>query len=70
MRKQRTPEDLIKSWMGHAKSSVTDAYSKVAEDVDFRLEVAEQVGTGFAVPANTIPMVPRKTAEKEIEAAA
>ena len=70
LRKQRAPEDLTKFWLGHAKDSVTDGYSKLSEDVEFRLQVAEQVGTGFNVPANTIPKVPRKTADKEVETAA
>ena len=41
LRKQRAPEDLIKFWLGHAKESVTDGYSKLADDVEFRAEVAE-----------------------------
>jgi integrase len=35
LRKQRAPEDLIQFWLGHAKQSVTDGYSKLAEDVEF-----------------------------------
>jgi integrase len=40
LRKQRAPEDLIKFWLGHAKQSVTDDYSKLAEDLEFRSVVA------------------------------
>lgn len=32
LRKQRAPEDIIKFWLGHAKESVTDTYSKLADD--------------------------------------
>jgi integrase len=51
LRKQRAPEDLIKFWLGHAEQSVTDGYSKLDEDVDFRKQVAEEIGTGFVIPA-------------------
>ena len=40
-RKQRAPEDIIKFWLGHAKESVTNTYSKLADDADFRKQVAE-----------------------------
>jgi integrase len=69
MRKQRTPEDLVRFWLGHAKSSVTDSYSKVADDLDYRKEVAEAIGTGFTVPTAMVPKVPRNQ-RKEIESVA
>ena len=69
LRKQRTPEDLIRFWLGHAKSSMTDGYSKLSDDIDHRLEVAEKIGTGFSVPASMRPMVPRKR-KQEVELAA
>jgi integrase len=70
LRKQRAPEDLIKYWLGHAKNSVTDGYSKLADDVEFRLDVAEKVGVGFVVPESLRPMRPRKSEEKRMEVAA
>lgn len=70
LRKQRAPEDLITFWLGHAKQSVTDGYSMLAQDVEFRREVAENLGTGFDVPASMRPMVPRKEVESETEVAA
>jgi len=69
-RKQRAPEDLIRFWMGHAKTSITDDYSTLAQDVAFRLETAENVGTGFTVPTALIPMVPRKTKKLALSKAA
>jgi integrase len=60
LRKQRAPEDLIKFWLGHAKQSQTDGYSMLAQDAEFRSEVAEKLGTGFEVPASMTPMTPRK----------
>jgi hypothetical protein len=53
---------------------VTDRYSKLAEDVVFRQEVAEKVGTGFAVPiyepTPMRPMRPRKPEKREVSVAA
>lgn len=74
LRKQRAPEDLIKFWLGHAKQTVTDGYSKLADDVEFRRQVAEEVGTGFDVPTYEArpmrPMRPRKSRKLETEVAA
>ena len=66
----RAPEDLIRFWLGHAKSSVTDGYSKLDEDVEFRLDVANNVGTGFVVPELAIPMRLKKAEQKRMEVAA
>jgi integrase len=74
LRKQRAPEDLIKFWLGHAEQSVTDGYSKLAEDVDFRKQVVEKLGTGFVIPAYAEkllrPMRPRIRKERRIAVAA
>jgi hypothetical protein len=74
LRKQRAPEDLIKSWLGHAEQSVTDSYSKLADDVAFRKQVAEQVGAGFVIPAyeerSMTPKTPRIRKERRIAVAA
>jgi hypothetical protein len=32
--KNRTPEDLIRYWLGHADETVTDGHSKLREDVE------------------------------------
>jgi integrase len=70
LRKQRAPEDLIKFWLGHAKESVTDGYSKLADDVEFRTQVAEELGTGFVVPGSMRPMRPRICEERKAAVAA
>jgi integrase len=70
LRKQRTPEDLIRFWLGHAKSSVTDGYSKLDEDTDYRLEVAEKVGHGFPIPTLMVPMRPTIQSKEEVNVAA
>jgi integrase len=70
LRKQRAPEDLIKLWLGHADQSVTDGYSKLADDVEFRKEVTEKLGTGFEIPGYeekpVIPMRRRKSKEQAV----
>jgi integrase len=70
LRKQRAPEDLIRYWLGHAEESVTDGYSKLAEDLEFRLDVAEKIGVGFVVAKSLRPMRPRKAEERRMEVAA
>ena len=47
LRKQGTPEDLLRFWIGHAPGNVTDRYSKLYEDVTYRKAQAERVGIGF-----------------------
>ena len=47
LRKNLVPEDLITFWHGHAGKTVTDSYSKLKNDVNFRAQVAEKVGLGF-----------------------
>lgn len=63
LRKQHTPEDLIRFWLGHANRSITGAYSKLHEDVAFRKKVAEQVGIGFDLPAEKLEVAPNCTSE-------
>jgi delta 1-pyrroline-5-carboxylate dehydrogenase len=58
LRKLRVPEDLLRFWIGHADKSVTDGYSKVKEDVEFRRFTAEQAGLGFDLPTIGSPVVP------------
>ena len=58
LRKNRTPEDLIRFWLGHADETVTDGYSKLREDVQYRKEVADKIGLGFEISAQTPDLVP------------
>ena len=61
LRKQHAPEDLLRFWLGHANTSVTDGYSKLKEDVPFRKKVAEQLGIGFELPADKCEIAPNCT---------
>jgi hypothetical protein len=47
LRRNGVPEDLIHFWLGHAGKSVTDHYSKLKNDLEFRKEVAVRAGLGF-----------------------
>jgi integrase len=60
LRKQRVPEDLIRFWIRHADKSVTDGYSRVKDDMQFRQFTAEQAGIGFHIPivAPQLPVAP------------
>ena len=54
LRKSGVPEDLIHFWLGHAGKSVTDDYSKLKDDLEFRKEVAVRVGLGFELPSEKV----------------
>jgi integrase len=58
LRKQRAPEDLIRFWLGHANQSITDGYSKLSDDLEFRKKVAESVGLGFEIASENSVVVP------------
>lgn len=69
LRKSRVPEDLIRFWLGHADRTVTDGYSRLSEDMEYRRMGAEQTGLGFALPEPLIPTIPRIASREEVEAA-
>jgi integrase len=53
LRKSRVPWDLEKFWIGHANKDVTDKYAaQLKEDVEWRKDVAEKTGLGFALPVS------------------
>jgi integrase len=58
LRKNGVPEDLIHFWAGHAGKSVTDDYSKLKDDLEFRKEVATRVGLGFELPSKKAAIGP------------
>jgi integrase len=48
LRRERVPEDLVRLWLGHAGTSMTDAYAKgLADDIAWRQKWANRVGLGF-----------------------
>jgi hypothetical protein len=50
LQKTECPEVLRHFWSGHAPKHVSERYTKLREERDFRLEWAERVGLGFDVP--------------------
>ena len=59
--------------MGHENETVGDGYSKMKEDVAFRLEQAETVALGFALPpqiTDVVRIVRRNEARSEVKNAA
>jgi integrase len=73
LRKNRVHADLERFWMGHENETVGDRYSKMKEDVAFRLEQAEAVSLGFALPskiADVVRIVRKKETKSEVRNAA
>jgi integrase len=53
LRRNRVPWDLEKLWLGHANRDVTDKYAEqLKNDLDWRKDVAEKTGLGFALPTS------------------
>ena len=51
LRKDRVPWDLEKLWLGHASRDVTDKCAgQLKQDIEWRKQVAEATGLGFALP--------------------
>ena len=50
LRKNRVQEDLMQCWTGHGDKTVTDGYSQLENDTQYRKMVTEQVGIGFEIP--------------------
>jgi integrase len=50
LRMNRVPADLERFWMGHENETVGDDYSKVKDDVEFRLEYAEKWAWALKFP--------------------
>ena len=65
LRKNLVPEDLITFWHGHARKTVTDSYSKLKDDVEFRKQVAEKAGLGFELPLGK-PLLDRMDRKIEV----
>jgi integrase len=58
LRRNLVPDELIRFWHGHAGRTMTDSYSKLKYDVEFRKQVVEKVGLGFGLPFETAAVGP------------
>ena len=70
LRKQRTPEDLIRLWLGHGGATVTDLYVNIEKEKAWRKKEAEKVGVGFTLPTSVVPNVPKIWQSSAVEMAA
>ena len=50
LQKTECPEALRHFWSGHAHRHVSERYTKLREEREFRLEWAEKIGLGFELP--------------------
>ncbi|HLW81456.1 MAG TPA: site-specific integrase [Candidatus Acidoferrales bacterium] len=50
LRGERCQEDINNFWMGHQPQSMSELYSRMEFETGRRLEEADRVGVGFAVP--------------------
>jgi hypothetical protein len=53
LKKSDCPDALQHFWSGHAPTHVSERYTKLLQDRDFRLDWAERIGTGFELPARS-----------------
>jgi len=59
LRGQRCLEDINNFWMAHKPKTMSQLYSHLHEELQLRLDEAERVGYGFAIPmVNELPLVP------------
>src|ERR1700722_50834 len=72
LRGQRCLEDINNFWMAHKPQTMSEVYSHLHEDLQLRLDEAQRVGYGFALPAaniaSVVPIVPKprtKTATRK-----
>jgi hypothetical protein len=65
LKKSDCPDALQHFWSGHAPTHVSERYTKLLQDRDYRLEWAEKIGMGFELPARSIaPRPPSSCSEK------
>ena len=54
LKKSDCPDALQHFWSGHAPTHVSERYTKLLQDRDYRLEWAEKIGMGFELPARSV----------------
>lgn len=54
LKKSDCPDALQHFWSGHAPTHVSEPYTKLLQDRDYRLEWAEKIGVGFELPAVSV----------------
>jgi integrase len=70
LRGERCQEDINNFWMGHQPETMSELYSRMEFELERRLDEAERVGIGFAVPiVEVAPSAPRISEEVVLELA-
>jgi Phage integrase family len=54
LKKAECPPALEHFWSGHAQTHVSERYTKLLEQCDYRLEWAEKIGLGFELPTRSV----------------
>lgn len=54
LKKSDCPDALQHFWSGHAPTHVSERYTKLLQDRDYRLEWAEKIGMGFDLPGRSV----------------
>ena len=54
LKKSDCPDALQHFWSGHAPTHVSERYTKLLQDREYRLEWAEKIGMGFDLPTRSI----------------
>ena len=54
LKKSDCPDALQHFWSGHAPTHISERYTKVLQDRDYRLEWAEKIGMAFTLPAVSV----------------
>ncbi len=69
LRGQRCLEDISNFWMAHRPQTMFELYSHLQEELQLRLDEAERVGYGFALPvskdASVVPIVQKSQQKME-----
>lgn len=61
LRKNGTPADLQKQWIGHSSLKTTDRYSHTDKELDYRRNAARRVGLDLIVGPNPSSWTPNST---------
>jgi len=54
LKKSDCPDALEHFWSGHAQTHISERYTKLLQDRDYRLEWAEKIGMGFELPSISV----------------
>ena len=74
LRGQRCLEDINNFWIAHKPQTMSEVYSHLHEDLQLRVNEAQRIGYGFALPASNnasvVSVVPKVHQNSAVEIAA